>query len=138
MTGVEMTGAVLVGCALGTVVVDLEEETAELADRPLPDRAPVETGLPLVVDADRCAGRIVCVVDRRPPLVVSDDAGQTWREAGGGLRAGRAVAISPDHPDHIVLATEERLHVSVDGGRFWRALAVELPGITAVRWPDGE
>ena len=32
----------------------------------------------------------------------------------------------------MLFATAERLHVSRDGGRFWRALAIELPGITAV------
>ena len=31
----------------------------------------------------------------RPPVVVSHDAGSTWREAGGGLPPGKAVAVSP-------------------------------------------
>ena len=75
---------------------------------------------------------VVAVVDRRPPLVVSNDGGATWREAGAGLAPGVAIAISPDHPDVMVYATAERLHVSRDGGRFWTALAVELPEITSV------
>ena len=74
----------------------------------------------------------VVVVDLRPPLAVSHDGGISWRETGAGLPPGRAVAISPDDPDTILFAGEERLFVSHDGGRFWQALTVELPGITAV------
>jgi hypothetical protein len=131
-----MIGRLLVGCALGAVEIDLSEETGSLVDERLPPREPVGTGLPLVVDTDVLGSRVVCVVDRRPPLVVSDDAGTTWRETGGGLPPGRAVAISPDHPDRIAFATAERLYISEDGGRFWRVLAVELPEITAIRWLD--
>lgn len=132
-----MTGRLVVGCALGVVAVDLDTETAEPWDEPLPARKPVETGLPLVLDADACGSRVVCAVGRRPPLVVSDDAGRTWRETGGGLPVGRAVALSPSHPDDVAFAAGDRLFVSSDGGRFWRVLAVELPEITALRWDDG-
>jgi len=129
---------VLVACAVGVAIVDLEEETASLADDvvALPPRPPVATGLPLVGDADRYDALIVAVVDRRPPLVISRDAGATWNEAGAGLPSGVGVAISPEHPDRILFAGEERLFLSEDGGRFWRALAVELPGITAVAWGE--
>ena len=34
--------------------------------------------------------------------------------------------------EKVVFAGEERLFVSRDGGRFWSALSVELPGIAAV------
>ena len=64
--------------------------------------------------------------------MVSHDAGITWREAGAGLPQGRAVAIDEDDPDLIVYASRNRLHVSTNGGVFWRALAVELPEIEAV------
>jgi hypothetical protein len=124
----------IVDCALGRAVVDLDDaEIVELTDDE-PDERP-ETGisLPLLVDADRHGSRVVAVVDRRPPIVVSDDAGVTWREAGGGLPPGRAVAISPEHPDLVLFASENRLHVSRDGGRFWQALALELPSITRVQ-----
>ncbi len=122
----------LVACALGTVSVDVdEEEEAELVeDEVVTEEADVD--LPLVVAAAAHGSTVVAVVDRRPPLVVSNDGGVTWREAGAGLGRGVAVAISPDHPDLVVFATYERLHVSRDGGRFWTALALELPSITAV------
>ena len=76
--------------------------------------------------------RVVAVVDRRPPLVLSEDGGRTWDEAGGGLPAGTAIAIHPEDPDVLLFASESRLFVSENGGRFWRALDIELIGITAV------
>ena len=126
----------LVECALGVALVDLdEEELVELGEGALPARS-LELSLPLVVAADRVGARIVAVVDRRPPLVVSDDAGTTWHETGGGLPPGRDVAISPDHPDTVLFASAGRLYVSSDGGRFWEALALELPDISRVAWPE--
>jgi len=124
---------VLVACALGTVVVDLdEEEDAEVVDDELPHVEAPAVDLPLLVAAAAHGPTVVAVVDRRPPLVVSGDGGLTWREAGAGLGRCVTVAISPEHPDLVVVATAERLHVSRDGGRFWTALAVELPSIAAV------
>jgi hypothetical protein len=130
-----MTRAV-VTCSLGVALVDLEdEEVLGLdADAPVRERPTVE--LPLVVAADALGSRVVAVVSRRPPLMVSDDAGTTWREAGGGLPPGRDVAISPEHPDRILFASESRLFVSEDGGRFWRSLTPELDDIRAVAWDE--
>jgi len=123
----------LVACELGTVEVDLDEdEVVGLVDEPLTPPTGTAVDLPLVVASDAHGSTVVAVVDRRPPLVVSHDGGATWREAGAGLRPGVAVAISPSHPDLVLYATEERLHLSRDGGRFWQALTVELPEITAV------
>ena len=51
---------------------------------------------------------------------------------GAGCRLGFAVAISEDEPDLVVFAGRNRLFLSRDGGRFWEALAVELPDIEAV------
>jgi len=128
----------LAATAHGVVELDVEEEavlgldeTAELPPRPLP-----AISLPLLVAADTIGARVVAVVDRRPPLAVSDDAGTTWREAGGGLPPGRAIAIHPDDPDLVLYAARNRLYVSRDGGRFWAALAPELPEITALAWSD--
>ena len=124
---------VLVACALGTAEVDLEEEdVVALSDEPLERVAQPRVDLPLLVAAAASGSTVVAIVDRRPPLVVSNDGGVTWREAGAGLGRGVDVAISADHPDLVLFATAERLHVSRDGGRFWAALEVELPEITGV------
>jgi hypothetical protein len=119
----------------GVYTVDVEEEVVlALDERATVESPPVETGLPLVVAAAAAGSTTIAVLDRRPPLAVSHDAGRTWTEAGAGLPPGRAVAIADDDPDLVLYAARNRLHVSLDGGRFWRALAVELPEIEAVAW----
>jgi hypothetical protein len=75
----------------------------------------------------------VLLLDRRPPLMLSHDAGATWVERGAGLPAGSAVAIG-ENSDDLLFAARNRLHVSRDGGVFWRAVAVELPEIRDVDW----
>ena len=118
----------------GLYLVDLEDETILAVDRDdaLPARAPLELSLPRVVDAAAAGSTVIAVVDRRPPLVVSHDAGRTWRETGGGLPRGRAVAIADDNPDVVLFAARNRLYLSEDGGRFWRAIGVELPRIERI------
>jgi hypothetical protein len=115
----------------GTYLVDLETEdllgTGEDFEPPT-----VTTELPRVVAAAAEGATIVAVVDRRPPLAISHDAGSTWQEAGGGLPAGFAVAISEDNPDVMLFGARNRLYLSENGGIFWRALVPELPDITAV------
>ena len=122
----------------GVYRIDLETEevTALEEGRRVRRPAPIETGLPRVVAAAAAGPTVVAVVDRRPPVVVSYDAGRTWRETGGGLPRGRAVAVHPEDPDLVVYAARNRIFVSRDGGRFWHALAPELPEITAVAF-DG-
>ena len=66
------------------------------------------------------------------PVAVSNDAGRTWREAGGGLPPGLAIAIADDDPDYVLFAARNRLYLSTNGGVFWRALSPELPEIEAV------
>ena len=125
----------LVGTALGVVLVDLEtEESLGLDENARLERVAHDLGLPLVVAADGVGSTVIAVVGRRPPFIVSNDAGRTWREAGGGLPPGRAVAIHPDDPDIVLYAARNRLYLSRDGGRFWRSLAPELPEIEAVAW----
>lgn len=123
-----------VATVAGTYAVDVEEERVlGPADAPVePER--VELELPRLVAASASGSTVVAVVERRPPLVVSADAGTTWREAGGGLPAGFAVAVDPADPDLVLFAARNRLYLSSDGGRFWRSLAPELPDILAVRW----
>jgi len=115
----------------GAFGVDLETEEVLEADAAEPAE-PVAVELPRVVAAARSGSTVVAVLDRRPPVVVSHDAGATWREAGGGLPPGKAVALAADDPDLVVFAARNRLYVSRDGGRFWQALAPELPEIVAV------
>jgi hypothetical protein len=116
----------------GVFVVDLEtEELLDFqAELPSAERPAVE--LPRVVAAAASGSTVVAVVDRRPPLAVSHDAGRTWHESGGGLPAGFAIAIDEDDPDRILYAARNRLYLSEDGGRFWHGLAPELPAIHEV------
>ena len=116
----------------GTWFVDLETQELLAADVELPPPAQIEVSLPLVVATAAAGATIVAVVDRRPPLAISRDAGSTWREAGGGLPKGTAVAIDEDNPDRMLYAGRNRLFLSIDGGRFWHALTLELPKIEAV------
>ena len=123
----------LVQTAFGPFAVDLETEEIEPAGPvQVSGSEPLSLSLPRVVASASAGSTVVAVVDRKPPLVVSHDAGLTWRETGGGLPPGNAVAISEDDPDLIVYASRNRLHVSTNGGVFWRALTVELPVIEAV------
>lgn len=120
--------------AHGVYTVDLDqEEVLELdSGARLPVAPPVELSLPRVVAAAAAGSTIVVVVDRRPPLVVSHDAGRTWREAGGGLPRGSAVAIAAENHDVVLYGARNRLYLSTDGGTLWRGLAPELPEIEAV------
>jgi hypothetical protein len=122
----------LVGTVDGVFEVDLKDEVVLGAADLHVERPTLEVELPRVVAAAASGSTVIAVVDRRPPLAISNDAGRTWREAGGGLPAGRAIAIAEDDPDYAVYAARNRLYLSEDGGRFWRALAPELPEIEAV------
>ncbi len=122
----------------GVYTIDAETEQAldfvpgaELSSE---DQPRVE--LPLLVAAAAEGSTVVAVLDRRPPIAVSHDAGSSWREAGGGLPPGRAIAIAPGDPDRMLYAAAHRIYVSRDGGRFWRALEPELPEIKRVAWLD--
>ena len=116
----------------GAFAVDLE--TAELGAwqgelKPEPE---LVLNLPRLVAAASVGATVLAVVDAKPPLLVSHDAGSTWRQSGRGLPAGRAVAVAPDNPDLAVYAARNRLYVTRDGGVFWTALDVELPEIRGV------
>jgi hypothetical protein len=122
----------VVGTVAGTWLVDLEaEEVVVQVDEQVKPQA-VVVELPLLIAAAAAGSTVLAVVNRRPPLVVSYDAGHTWHEAGGGLPKGTAVAVDEANPDRMLYAARNRLFVSDDGGRFWRALVLELPEITTV------
>jgi hypothetical protein len=127
---------VVVETGEGVYTIDAENDQVvdfvagdELSETPQPS---VEQ--PLLLAAAREDTTLNEVLDRRPPLAVSHDAGSSWHEAGGGLPPGRAVAIAEGDPDRILYAAEHRVYVSQDGGRFWRALEPELPQIKQVGW----
>jgi hypothetical protein len=117
----------------GTYEVDLEAEEVVAETEDFEAQA-VKLELPRVVAAAASGATVVAVVDRRPPLAISNDAGSTWREAGGGLPPGFAIAVSDENPDLMLFAARNRLYLSENGGIFWRALVPELPDIEAVRF----
>jgi hypothetical protein len=121
----------LVATAAGAFALDLESLELDPAE-PFVPAAPPALNLPRVVTAAAAGSTVAVVVDARPPILVSHDAGSTWRDSGRGLPAGRAIAIAETDPDTIVYATRNRLFLSRDGGLFWESLPVELPEIEAV------
>ncbi len=126
----------LVRTVEGVFQVDVEGEVVLGEVDETVDHERVEVELPRVVAASAAGATIVAVVARKPPLVVSHDAGATWSEAGGGLPPGFDVSVDPAAPDRILFAARNRLYLSTDGGRFWRSLAPELPDVEAVAWSD--
>lgn len=121
----------VVDTELGMFAVDLETDEVEPWLGSFETPAAPSLSLPRVVAAAQSASTVVAVVDAKPPLLVSHDAGVTWRESGRGLPPGVAVAIGDD-PDLVMYATPNRLYVSHDGAMFWNALAVELPRIRTI------
>jgi hypothetical protein len=118
----------VVGTADGSYAVDLETEEIGPGEPLAPPAAP-RLNLPRVVAAAASGSTVAAVVDARPPMLVSHDAGSTWRESGRGLPAGTAIAVAAGDPDTIVYAARNRLYVSRNGGVFWSALTIELPRI---------
>ena len=111
----------------------VSREPGGRVDRPRPAELVPEWASGTLVDVDAAGSTVVLLVDRRPPLMVSHDAGRTWSERGSGLPRGRAVALGAS-PDDVLFAARNRLYVSRDGGRFWRAVGVELPEIDDAGW----
>jgi hypothetical protein len=122
---------VLAATADGAFTIDLDSEELEPAE-PFEPAPPLTLNLPRVIASAAAGSTVVAVVDASPPLLVSHDAGTTWRDSGRGLPAGRAVAISAGDPDVVVFAARNRLYISRNGGVFWTALTLELPEIEAI------
>jgi hypothetical protein len=125
-----------VDTAQGVLLLDVEEEQPLGLGTELPTVVAPHVDLPRVVATAGVGATVVALLDRRPPLAISHDGGATWREAGGGLPAGFAIAVAEDDPDRMLYAARNRLYVSVNGGVFWRSLPFELPDVTAVAWID--
>jgi hypothetical protein len=125
-----------VGTIEGVVLVDVGEEEVVGAGTEVPVTDAPRVELPRVVATAGAGSTVVALLDRRPPLAVSHDGGSTWRESGGGLPPGFAIAVAEDDPDRILYAARNRLYISRNGGVFWRSLPFELPDIVAVAWID--
>jgi hypothetical protein len=120
----------------GVLLVDTEADVVLGSGMELPAIERPSVALPRVVATASAGSTVVAVIERRPPLAVSHDGGRTWRESGGGLPAGFAIAVAESNPDLMLYAARNRLYVSKDGGTFWRRLELELPDIHAVAWLD--
>lgn len=120
----------------GVVLVDVEEEAVIGPGSGLPEAEAPAVELPRVVATAGAGSTVVALLDRRPPLAISNDRGATWREAGGGLPVGFAVAVAEDDPDRMLYAARNRLYVSTNGGVFWRSLSIELPDVVGAAWVD--
>ena len=123
----------LVQTVAGAFAVDLESDEVEPWAETVEPAPAFSLNLPLVVAAAATGSTVFAVVDTKPPLVVSHDAGTTWRESGRGLPPGVAVAVADEDPDVAVFAARNRLYLTRDGGVFWTALALELPEIVSLR-----
>jgi hypothetical protein len=124
---------VLVQTKDAVLTIDADEGVVEIETGSRLDPPPdVPVSLPAVRACVGSGSTLVALVERRPPLVVSHDAGRTWHEAGSGLPPGRAIAIDEDDPDTILFAARNRVWLSTNGGRFWESLALDLPEIDAV------
>lgn len=119
----------LVATDAGSFAVDLDDEEVEPWHGEVTAPPAPILNLPRVIAAAATGATVFAVVDTKPPLLVSHDAGVTWRESGRGLPPGRAIAIAEEDPDLAVYGGRNRLYVTRDGGVFWSALAVELPEI---------
>lgn len=123
----------LVQTADAVLIVDPDEGVVAIdAGARLTPQPAAPVSLPAVLAAVASGSTVVALVNRRPPLAISYDAGRTWHESGGGLPRGVAIAIDEDDPDLILFAARNRVWSSSDGGRFWESLAIDLPEIEAV------
>ena len=78
----------IVSTADGVFAVDLDTEEVEPYDGTLePVEVPI-LNLPRLVAAAAAGATVLAVVDTKPPLVVSHDAGTTWRESAADCPPG--------------------------------------------------
>ncbi len=67
------------------------------------------------------------VIDSSKGLLISRDSGKTWRQVVDGPGQGldvRAVAVSPDDPNVVVVGTNNPLFISRDKGETWSKIEV--------------
>src|SRR5262249_59831177 len=84
----------------GVVAVDLEDETVLEVDAyaSVESQPEVPVPIPRVLATAASGSTVICLVDAKPPLLVSHDAGRTWRESGRRFPSRRAVAGAADDP----------------------------------------
>ena len=133
---------ILADCASGVHAIELHEDGTEKVDsrpgatmlaRERDNTLAPEWTRSSLVDVDSSGSTIVLLLRRRPPVLASYDGGGSWRERAAGVPSGVAIAID-QNPDRIVLATENRFFLSLDGGQFWHSLETELDDISDVCW----
>ena len=92
----------VVSTASGTFSVDLETDEVEPWPGDAPRSAAPALNLPRLVAAHEAGSTIFAVVDTKPPVVVSHDAGVTWRESGRGLPPSLAGLLrGTSRPPHL-------------------------------------
>jgi hypothetical protein len=75
-------------------------------------------------------------------VYISDDCGTSWSYRGEGLggRYGRAIAIHPDNPEHLLASVSDgahgenvhgQLYISSDAGRSWSHVTAGFPESTS-------
>jgi hypothetical protein len=122
----------LAATVAGSVLaLDLESGELEAVAPFEPEQGP-RLNLPRLIASAQAGSTVVALVDAKPPLLVSHDAGMTWRESGRGLPPGKAVAAAPSDPDTLLYASRNGLYLSRNGGVFWAVLATDLPELEAV------
>lgn len=83
------------------------------------------------------AGRVVALTDDGT-VHASDDGGRTWQALGSTGATGQGLAVDPDDPDVIYVATDDGLSRSRDGGATWQTLAFAGTPVADVATPGGD
>lgn len=76
-----------------------------------------------IVDLDAPSGDRVLALTDDGTVHASDDGGATWKVLGSAGQTGQGLAVDPDDPDTIYVATDDGLSRSTDGGATWETLA---------------
>jgi photosystem II stability/assembly factor-like uncharacterized protein len=71
--------------------------------------------------------------DRRPYVVVTDDAGRTWHSISAGLPSdemARAIREDPFNTDVLYAGLEQGVWFSLDRGMHWEPLRLRMPPVS--------
>jgi hypothetical protein len=70
--------------------------------------------------------------DSHPYVLVTDDAGASWRSIAGGLppdQYAHVVREDPVNPDVLYVGLEQGVWISFDRGTHWESLRLNLPSV---------